>query len=284
MVVLKLGGGALADAEGVQRALAVVRSAGGESRCVVVSALGGVTDALEILARAAARGHGDPGSLVACHRAVLAAVGLPEDLLAGLESELRADFGKVARAGRVEGTDLDRIMTWGERAAAHLVAAALRREGVDALALGAGGLGLLTTTRRGGAEPLPGAEVRLRNALVGVTGVPVVTGYLGRDREGLITTLGRHGSDITAALLARALGAREMQVWKGVAGVMTADPRLGARARLIPRLSFDQARALAASDPPVVHPRALELVAEAGIPVRVRDLAHPDRPGSLIAG
>jgi aspartate kinase len=143
--------------------------------------------------------------------------------------------------------------------------------------------GLVTDSRFTRASPLPEAYDRLRASIGKVAGVPVVTGFLGRDREGNVTTLGRSGSDFTATILGRALSAEEVQIWKDVDGVLTADPRIVPHARPVERMTYAEASELAYYGAKVIHPATIQPAVDAGIPVRILNTFRPGAPGTLIA-
>lgn len=281
---MKFGGAAVADAAGIRRVVARVQAERSRSPAVVVSALAGATDALLAAADAAAAGAGEQAiaAFVARHRAVASDLGLApavvDEACAGL-----ADLARGLRlVGRVEPRLRDEFAAHGERASARLVAAALSAAGTPATALDAGAAGVVTDDRFGAATPQPDAP-RLRAAVAAAAGVPVVEGFVGRDPRGFVTTLGRNGSDVTAAVLAQALGAEELQIWKDVAGVCAADPRAVPAARVLAALPPAHAAALAACGSRIVHPAALARAAAAGVPVVVRGVATPADPGTRIA-
>lgn len=281
---MKFGGAAVADAAGIRRTAALVRAELPRAPVVVVSALAGVTDALLAAAEAAAAGAGEQAvaAIVARHRAVAGELAIAprglDDALAGLVADARA----LARAARVTPAARDAFLAHGERCSAQLLAAALVAEGVPAEALDAGAAGLCTDDHHGAARPRPDAA-RMRAAIAATAGVAVVQGFVGRTAQGAITTLGRNGSDLTAALFAQALGADEIQVWKDVPGVCVADPRLVPRARRIAAMTPASALALAACGSRIVHPGALACAAAAEIPLVVRGVASPGDPGTRIA-
>ncbi|MBM3973494.1 MAG: aspartate kinase [Planctomycetes bacterium] len=283
VIVMKFGGAAVADASGIRRVVALVQAVQASGPVVVVSALAGATDAL-LAAATAAAGAGDQaiGPLVAHHRAVARGLGLPpatvDDVFVGL-----ADLARGLRlVGAVTPRLRDEFVAHGERASARLVAAALRAAGTPAQALDAGQAGVVTDDRFGAANPRADAT-RMRAAVAAAAGVPVVEGFVGRDARGFVTTLGRNGSDVTAALFAQALGAAELQIWKDVAGVCAADPRVVPQAQRLRALTPACALALAACGSRIVHPDALALAAQAGVPIVVRGVATPDDPGTRIA-
>lgn len=114
--------------------------------------------------------------------------------------------------------------------------------------------------------------------------VPVITGYIGATPEGIPTTLGRGGSDYSAAILAAALHADEVWIWTDVNGVMTADPRLIPEAQTIPRLTYREVAELAYFGAKVLHPKTIRPIIEAGIRLRVLNTFNPSHPGSEIVG
>jgi aspartate kinase len=147
----------------------------------------------------------------------------------------------------------------------------------------AGDAGLVTDDRFGAAHPLPAAEALLRTSFAKRRALAVVTGFLGRTEDGRITTLGRGGSDYSAALLGAALGAEEIQIWTDTSGLLSADPRIVPEARPVPRLSFAEASELAYFGAKVLHPKTLLPAMDRGIAVRVLNTARPEEAGSLVA-
>ena len=122
----------------------------------------------------------------------------------------------------------------------------------------------------------------VRAALEQVTGIPVITGFLAKDSLGNLTTMGRNGSDLTAALVAEAVGAGELQLWKAVGGMMTADPELVPDARVIERLGFQEAQEYAFHGAEVLYGPALAPVQRAGVTVRIMNVNAPDEPGTVL--
>jgi aspartate kinase len=184
--------------------------------------------------------------------------------------------------GAVTGAARDAVLACGEHLSAALFAAGLRQSGVDAAALLAGDAGLVTDERFGAAHPRVESAGLLRASLSRRPPLPVVTGFLGRTEDGRVTTLGRGGSDYSAALIGAALDAEEIQIWTDTSGLLSADPRLVPEARPVPHLSFAEASELAYFGARVLHPKTLLPAIERGIPVRVLNTAAPDDPGSLV--
>lgn len=278
---MKFGGTSVGDARSIRQVVQLVQQQVERRPVVVVSAHAGVTDALLRIADGAPAGATDTSEIEERHRAILRELGLPRDLLDPLLGDLR----DVARGLRLVGAtglrERDLIASFGERCSARTVAAAMRQGGFAATAVDAFTAGLRTDSSFGRAQ----AELddgRLAAALVHVDGVPVFTGFLGADQHGHITTLGRNGSDYTAALVGYAVDAEEIQLWKDVDGVRTADPRLVPSALPIRAMSFDEACELTAFGSKVVHPAAMLPALRKRIPLRVRSTLAPDAPGTSI--
>jgi aspartate kinase len=173
----------------------------------------------------------------------------------------------------------------GEQMSIRVLAAYLRQSGLPAEAVDATEL---VVTDRSFQDAVPQmaqtgqqTEARLRPLLDGGI-VPVVTGFIGATPEGVTTTLGRGGSDYSAAILGQALRAAEVWIWTDVDGVMTADPRLVPGARTIPILSYREVAELAYYGAKVLHPKTIRPCIENGIPLRIKNTFNPDHPGTLI--
>jgi aspartate kinase len=280
--VLKFGGAALADGQGVQRACDIVRRYGGEHPIVVVSAHQGVTNLLETVARAAAESHLEGDRVRIRHRGLLRQLGLDSELLDRYFTELFSLLSEIKQRGKLFDRELDLVLSFGERMSARIVAQALKSTGLQGTPIDAFDLGLTTDSNHGNAQPLPESAIAVRRALEGIPGIPVVTGFLAKDKHGNLTTLGRNGSDLTAALIAEAVGAEELQLWKVVGGMMTADPSMVPEARVIERLGFQEAAEYAFHGAEVVHAAALAPVQRADIAVRILDVNDPDAQGTLL--
>src|SRR5246127_579748 len=180
---------------------------------------------------------------------------------------------------------LDLVSSLGERLSAPMVAAAISAFGTPSEPIEATEL-IVTDGFYGGAEPIieltrQRCEARLRPLLQkGV--VPVITGFIGASQDGALTTLGRGGSDYSATILSAALLADEAIIWTDVEGVLTADPRLVPEARTIPEISYREAAELAYFGAKVLHPKTLNPVVQAAIPVWIRNSFEPERLGTKI--
>jgi aspartokinase/homoserine dehydrogenase 1 len=295
--VWKFGGASLADADGFRRAADLIAAHPG-ALVIVASAAAGVTDLLLDGGRRAASGRTEaPGRVAADllrrHRALIKDLIPPghgrRQLFAVVDAaarEYRDLCGAAAVLGYLEPRASDRLVSRGERLAAAILAgalAALRRrtafvDAVDIISTdgqyGAAAADLTLTAKR--------ARQVLR-PLLSRRSIPVVPGFIGRAPDGSVATLGRGGSDLTATLLARALGAREVVLWKDVPGILTADPRLVPDARLIPHLHHREAAEVAHYGAKVLHPRALIPIAGTRIVLRVRSFLDTSVPGTAVS-
>ncbi len=281
VIVMKFGGTSVGDANSIQKVVQIVRQQLSQRPVVVVSAHAGVTDALLAVAAAAPGGSADTAAIAERHRAILRDLGLPTDLLEPLLTELHDLARGLRLVGSASPKALDLMASYGERCCARTVAAALRQAGVPATAVDAFDAGLRTDSAYGRARPLPD-DGRILRALEAVAGVPVVTGFVAADEHGNITTLGRNGSDYSAALFGAAVAAEEIQIWKDVDGVRTADPKLVPGARPIRSMSFAEVCELASFGSKVLHPAAMVPAMQRGIPLSVRNTQQPEAPGTRI--
>jgi aspartate kinase len=287
MIVLKFGGTSVGGAAPIRRLGEIVAECRAREPVVVVSAVSGVTNRLLRLADLAKRRDAwsdEHASLAELHRALVAELSLDPKITGDLFTELFDLLRGIELLRECTPRTLDFVASFGERISARIVAAHLVSIGVDARALEAGDAGLVTDDRFGCARPLADSPARIASALAERSGVPVITGYIARTAAGDVTTLGRGGSDYSAAIFGAALGAEEIQIWTDVDGVMTADPRLVPAARHIERLSYAEAAELAFFGAKVLHPATITPAVERGIPIRVLNSFRPQFPGTLVVG
>ena len=282
MKVLKFGGTSVGVAANAEQALRIVRAAAATDVVVVVSALSGVTNLLVDACRPDSPRAELLARLLTRHREHASALGVPAESIEPRLALLAAEFAGLPAGTAPSREQRDRLLAHGERLAARIFATALSARGTPARDVFAGDAGLVTDERFGQASPLPEAAGLLAAGLAQRDQVPVVTGFLGRTRDQRVTTLGRGGSDYSAALIGAALGAEVIEIWTDTSGMLSADPRVVPEARPVPRLSFAEACELAYFGARVLHPKTLLPAMERAIPVRVLNTARPDDPGSLI--
>jgi aspartate kinase len=294
---MKFGGTSVANAERIRGIGEIVRARLERRPVVVVSALGGVTDLLE---RAIEAACGDDleglepilADLERRHRWALA--GCVDEArghhhlsldVGALFEDLRQKLRSIRILGEATPRAADAILAIGETLAARIVEAAFRGVGLPAVAVEAREV-LVTDDRFGEAEPdlvrTAEAAASQLTPLLASGDLPVLGGFVGATVDGTTTTLGRGGSDTSAAVLGSVLDAEEIQIWTDVDGLMSADPRLVPQARPIPTVSFAEAAELAFYGAEVLHPDSLAPAVRRGIPVRVANSMRPDHPGTVI--
>jgi aspartate kinase len=298
-LVMKFGGTSVGSHAAIKQAAEIVKTSSQEwgRLVVVVSAMRGVTDALIESAAAAALGNEELylsliSDLQTKHHTVineLLSGGSELDPMLGAIDEYIAELSAYCRSihvlGEVTPRGMDTITSLGERLNARIVSSALRQSGIESHAIDATEL-IVTDATFQSAIPLMETtreKIEFRLApLLGENSVPVVTGFIGATQDGIITTLGRGGSDYTASILGDCLDADEVWTWTDVDGVMTADPREVPDARVIPELSFSEISELAYFGAKVLHPKTLRPLIERDIPLWVKNTFNPTYPGTRI--
>jgi aspartokinase/homoserine dehydrogenase 1 len=298
-LTMKFGGTSVGSVEAIQQAAGIIaeQAPQWDRLAVVVSAMSGVTDALTRGARTAAGGddrayRATVADLRVRHYRVvdelLSQDGERAQLLATVDrylDEFDAFCRSVHVLGEVTPRAMDAITSLGERINARVLAAVLRQQGVSSEAVDATEL-VVTDDTFQNAVPIMDAtreqtEKRLAPLLEeGV--VPIITGFIGANRNGVTTTLGRGGSDYSAAILGVCLGSDEVWTWTDVDGVMTADPRIAPDGKVIPVLSYSEVGELAYFGAKVLHPRTIRPVIEASIPLWVKNTFNPTFPGTCV--
>lgn len=270
----------------MERLATIVRTTPG-LRVVVVSALARVTDALLAAQDVTALQPHLTRHLEIAEQLLPAAARTAFGVeLERVTARLIRALDEARRRGGPDAQLRDAIASCGEDWSAPLVAAVLSAHGVPAVYVDPRRC-IVTDDTYGGATALqPATDLRAAAELaphLAAGKVPVLGGFVAARSDGETTTLGRGGSDVTAALIGAALDAREVQIWTDVPGVLTADPRVVPEARTIARLSYAEAAELAYFGAKVLHPRTIEPAVTRGIPVRILDSSDPKGPTTLVA-
>ena len=298
-LTMKFGGTSVGAPEAIAQVVEIVRDhlADGHELAVVVSAMGGVTDALLESASAAAGGDKDAcaainASIAQRHHAVLdTLIASPsgrdairsevDDLLRGHLELCEA----VSILGEATPRISDALVSFGERLSSRVIAAVMAAEGLLVKQVDSNDF-IVTDNVFQNADPLwDETEARIVDGLLpelskGVA--PIITGFIGATPDGTLTTLGRGGSDFSAAIIAACLNSDELIIWTDVDGVMTADPRLDARARVLPYVSYQEIGELAFYGAKVLHPKTVQPIITRDIPLRVRNTFNPAHVGTVV--
>ena len=296
MIVMKFGGSSVDSAAAIERVAGIVRDNLGRRPVVVVSAMAKTTRRLLEAAAAAAEGDRDRAhalfaDMEAYHRgeahAVVPAASRPA-LDAALDpwfNELRTRLDEISSTRALTPRNADTVASFGELLASTILSFALSHRGVDAAWVDCRRV-MVTDDDFTRARPLYGpTDARLRDTLLPLLRagrVPVVGGYVGATLQGVTTTLGKEGSDFSAAIVGAALGAEEVQIWTDVDGMRTADPQLYSGARRIRTLSFAEALELSCSGAKKPHYGTLGPASRASVPIRILDSRHPEAEGTVI--
>jgi len=295
--VMKFGGTSVKDA-GYKKISELLSNFKKDKVVIVVSALRGVTDSL--LEATIKAESGDEKwvnsflkNLKETHRSVAKnSIGF---IPSGLEERLsRADYELehvlygILYLKEVTPRSIDYVISFGERYSSDIASVTLVNSGYKSRSFTGGEAGIVTNNRFGEATPI--MDITRENVkavldpLLDDGSIPVVGGFAGVTKEGIVTTFGRGGSDYTATIIASAIEADEVLIWSDVNGIMTADPKIVPEAITLPEITYDEAVEMAVIGAKSLHPRALEPVIEKRIPVRLKNTFNPTHNGTLIVG
>ncbi|HEX9120228.1 MAG TPA: lysine-sensitive aspartokinase 3 [Terriglobales bacterium] len=295
-IVMKFGGTSVEDASAIDRAAQIVCHRLAQDPVVVVSAMAKVTDQLVAMGRAA--GSGDRDSALQLSRAVrerhynAASELLGTAVFGQLHGELEADFDSlddllrgIAAVGELTPRTIDNVLSFGERLSSKLVTAAFRSRGLSAVLVDSREC-IVTDANHNKAVPFmddthDNLRARLR-PLLEKKRVPVMGGFIAATREGVTTTIGRGGSDFSAAIVGAALDAERIEIWTDVDGMMTTDPNLCPEALRIKSIGFEEAAELAYFGAKVLHPATLLPAIQKNIGVHVLNSRNPQNEGTTI--
>eukprot|EP00980_Cylindrotheca_fusiformis_P003062 scaffold713_cov131-Cylindrotheca_fusiformis.AAC.20 len=288
--VFKFGGSSLADASRIDYVANLIKdqiASGSRPRAVVCSAMGKSTNNLLSAGEFALEGQVNIDSIRALHTSTMEEFDYPDsvkDDVNTLLDECEQMLTGVKMIQELSPKSLDQLVSYGERCSVRIMAQRLIQLGVPAQAFDAWNVGICTDSQFGDANLLPEHEKKVRQAFDRIDSniVAVVTGFIGHDPRGRITTLGRGGSDLTATALGAALGIDEIQVWKDVDGILSTDPRIVPHAIPLDQVSFEEAAELAYFGAQVLHPIAMQPAMKYNVPVRVKNSYNPSAVGTII--
>ncbi len=285
MKILKFGGTSVGSVENVRRIGEIVLNQH-DKIIVVVSALGGVTDQLLAVAQQAASGVKINGELVSIrtrHEDLIKGLFNEEDSIKTIQAlqplfdELEKIVQGVTLIGELTPKTLDKILGFGERLSSILISRFLNVQLIDSLAV-------IRTDRNFGKANVDFERTYklISEACASVVQFAVAPGFISSAPDGSMTTLGRGGSDYTAALFAAAVHATQLEIWTDVDGFMTADPRVISKAYTIPMLTYSEAMELSHFGAKVIYPPTILPVYQKSIPIHIKNTLNPDGDGTLI--
>jgi len=293
---MKFGGTSVEDATAIDRIAGIVKSRISEHPLVVVSAMSRVTDGLLAMAATAGKGDGDK-AVELCHQVrerhfTTAGELLHTGLFTEVHSKLQTEFESlehllrgIAAVGELTPRTSDYVVSFGERLSSIVVTAAFTARNIPAVLLDARKV-IITDAQHGKAIPqveeIDGKLEVHAKPLIAEGKVPVMGGFIGSTRDGITTTIGRGGSDFSAALAGAGLNAGRIEIWTDVDGMKTTDPRICPDAHRIKIISFDEAAELAYFGAKVLHPATVLPAVEKNIPVLVLNSRNPSNEGTRI--
>jgi aspartate kinase len=288
---MKFGGSSVGNAERIRRVAGIVKGRLEKKPALVLSAMGDTTDyLLEAAEDALRKGVVSTGKIEDLHEGTIRDLGLenagePLNGIKTLLEELKNLLMGISLIRELTERTRDYLVSFGERLSVRIMAAHLESCGIAAAALDAWDAGIRSDSNFGAAEAAEECRDLVRQALLPFAEsgtVPVITGFIAKDKNGAITTLGRGGSDLSATIIAAACGAEEVQIWKDVDGILTADPRIVKSARPVDTVTYDEAAELAYFGAQVLHPRAMQPCMKTGTPVLIKNSFNPEAPGTRI--
>ncbi len=285
MKVLKFGGTSVGSAENIKRVKEIVKNQKGDV-IIVVSALGGITDKILAAARSASTGTGDfqeqLSAIKEIHDTTLNALfnreGSIKYIVDELLDELEQILTGIKLVGELTAKTLDRIAGIGERVSSNIVAQFIGADRKDSSEF------IRTDSNFGKAAVDFGVTNKnIQSTFNNFKGVAVVPGFISKNKKGEFTTIGRGGSDYTAAIIAAALNVDVLEIWTDVNGFMTADPRVISKAYTIPKLTYSEAMELSHFGAKVIYPPTILPVYQKGIPVQIKNTFEPENQGTRIS-
>ena len=298
-LTMKFGGTSVGSAAAIEQVISIAQDFHDKNHelALVVSAMSGVTDKLLDSANAAAEGDRDAclqmyQEMHARHMAAIDALIGDENLRDAtrveVDSLLRSQrelCDAIAILGEATPRICDSIVSYGERLSSRIIAAAMRDRALPARQFDSSEF-IVTNNHFGDADPLMDeSESRIKSSLLPCLrdkSIAVITGFIAATPDGVMTTLGRGGSDFSAAIIAACSASDELIIFTDVDGVLTTDPRLDARARVLPYISYQEIGELAFYGAKVLHPRTVQPIIRRGIPLRVRNTFNASHPGTLV--
>lgn len=287
MIVMKFGGSSVANADRIRHVASIIKAYKDKRPAVILSAMGDTTDHLLEAAEKAVNGTVDIHNVMDLHNRTQQELGIVADSLVGMQTELQQLLTGICMLKELTKRTRDYLVSFGERMSVRIMAAYLKKEGIPAKFYDAWDVGFISDSNYMSAEldncvweTIPAQLNAYKNGETDE--IPIITGFIAKDKAGHITTLGRGGSDLSATMIGAAMGAEEIQTWKDVDGILSADPRICPDAHPVSEVTYEEAQELAVFGAQVLHPRSMIPCLESGTPVRVKNSYNIESPGSII--
>ena len=283
-IIMKFGGTSLGGSQQIINTCNIIKSNIRRRPIIVVSAVGGITDKLiDCANRALVK---DPkkelNTIFKIHKNILKNLELDVNILLPTLSKLEKLMNEIHKKHELSTKMMDNVLSFGERLSSLIIAGYLNKIGIDAIRKTSYDIGIITDNKFGFADILEESHDSIMKNIDKESSVIVITGFLGKTKNGEITTVGRNGSDYTASIIGAAIGAEEIQIWTDVDGVRTADPRIIRDAKNIEKISFVEASELAYFGAKILHPKTILPAMDKNIPVKVLNTMNPSHAGTTI--
>ena len=285
---MKFGGSSVANSERIRHVADIVKTQIKRKPVLVLSAMGDTTDLLlEAADNACRKGKFSTKVIEELHYKTIKDLGLNDSKneIKKLLDELDKLLSGIALIKELTSRTKDYLVSFGERLSVRIAAECFNSINVKAKAYDAWDIGFVSNANFGSAELLDESWEKIPKKIIPIVEggeLPVVTGFIAKESKGAITTLGRGGSDLSAAMIGAACKAKEVQFWKDVDGILTADPRLVKKPRPVEMISYEAAAELAYFGAQVLHPRAMQPCMKTGTEVVVKNSYNPAAPGTRI--
>ncbi len=287
MIVMKFGGSSVANAERIKNVASIIQAYAEKRPVVVLSAMGDTTDHLLEAADLAVNGKVDIEKIEKLHLETADELDVDVPAIKELLEELKTLLTGISMLHELSKRSRDYLVSFGERMSVRMMSAYLNKFGTSAKFYDAWDIGMVSDSNYMNAELLSDVWENIPKALSEYKNgtqreIPIVTGFIAKDKKGVITTLGRGGSDLSATMIGSAMKADEIQTWKDVDGILTADPRVVKDARLVKEVTYEEAQELAMFGSQVLHPRSMIPCRKTGTVVRVKNSYNIKSEGSVI--
>lgn len=282
---MKFGGTSLANAERIKNVAEIVKTKLDKSPLVVVSAVSGITNKLLDLAKNSAK-KVEPSEkfneIKEIHEQIIENLGLNKNLL---EKDLEKLYDTMKGIYLLEETSLrtlDLVASFGEIFSSKILSEYLNLIQIKSKQYCGWEIGIITDDNFTNAEILQETYKNIKSNLSNLDSIPIITGFIAKNKKNEITTLGRGGSDYTASIIGAGLKVDEIEIWTDVSGIKTADPRIVKNAKQWEKVTFNEASEMAYFGAKVLHPKTIKPAVDNEIPVRVLNTYEPENPGTLI--
>jgi aspartate kinase len=285
MIVMKFGGTSLANAERIKNVASIVERRLDKKPIVVVSAVGGITDKLINVAKEASKGINPTekaNEIINIHKEIIKSLNLDDGFIEDDFINLYDSLNGIYLLKELSLRSMDLISSFGEILSSKILSKYLNSLGLNSEQYCGWEIGIITNDNFSNAEILEETYNNIKNNLSSIEKIPIVTGFIAKDEEGNITTLGRGGSDYTASIIGSALNVEEIEIWTDVDGIKTADPRIVPSAIQWKIITFNEASEMAYFGAKILHPKTIKPAVNKQIPVRILNTYNLENKGTMI--